>query len=71
MRAYHRHGVTVGESGASSLAGLLALLQDDELRPARERLGLGADSTVLVINTEGATDPENHARIVGAGGELS
>ena len=26
MRAYHRHGVTSGESGASCLAGLLALL---------------------------------------------
>ena len=31
MRAYHRHGVVAGESGAAALAGLLALLRDDAL----------------------------------------
>lgn len=65
MRAYHRHGVTAGESGASSLAGLMAVLTRKDLAPARLQLGLGPSSQVLVINTEGATDPMNHARIVG------
>ena len=67
MRAYHRHGITAGESGASALAGLLALLRDDALAPARARLGLGPHSRVLVINTEGATDPENYRRVVTGG----
>jgi diaminopropionate ammonia-lyase len=39
-------GVVAGESGAAGLAGLLAF---------RDSLGLGADTTVLVVNTEGAT----------------
>ncbi|MFI6297385.1 diaminopropionate ammonia-lyase [Nonomuraea sp. NPDC050790] len=41
-------GVNVSPCGATGLAGLLGL--DDE---TRTRLGLGADSTVLVIGTEG------------------
>ncbi len=64
MRAYHRHGVESGESGASALAGLLALLSADELAPARGRLALGRESQVLVLNTEGATDPDHYARVV-------
>jgi diaminopropionate ammonia-lyase len=39
-------GVVAGESGAAGLAGLLAFRAD---------LALGADDTVLVVNTEGAT----------------
>ena len=65
MRAYHRHGVTSGESGAACLAGLLALLKRDDLEPARRQLGLETSSRVLVINTEGATDPENYAQVIG------
>jgi diaminopropionate ammonia-lyase len=57
MRRYWREGVVAGESGASSLAGLLAVCGDPDLAAARTHLGLGPDSTVLVINTEGATDP--------------
>ena len=64
MRLYGRHGIVAGESGASTLAGLLALLARPELAPARARLRLGADSRVLLINTEGATDPENYRRVV-------
>jgi diaminopropionate ammonia-lyase len=71
MRASAREGITAGESGASALAGLLALLADEALAPARARLALGARSRVLVVNTEGATDPERYARIVGdAGSEV-
>jgi diaminopropionate ammonia-lyase len=66
MRAYHRHGITAGESGASALAGLLALLRDDSLAPARAQLALGPHSRVLVVNTEGATDPENYRRVTSA-----
>ena len=56
--------IVAGESGASGLAGLLALTQVETLRGAREALGLGPDSTVLVFITEADTDPESWARIV-------
>lgn len=57
--------IVAGAAGACGLAALLAVLQEDELRKVREAAGLGAQSRVLVINTEGATDPELYARITG------
>jgi diaminopropionate ammonia-lyase len=54
--------VVAGESGAAGLAGLLALGGDDA---ARNTLGLGPDSRVLLINTETATDPASYEAIVG------
>jgi len=57
--------VVAGESGASGLAGLLALCEVDALRGAREALGLSAQSTVLVFVTEGDTDPESWTKIIG------
>ncbi|MGF1448470.1 MAG: diaminopropionate ammonia-lyase [Opitutales bacterium] len=55
--------VESGESGAAGLAGLLALCREPALQPARERLRLGPDAVVLLINTEGATDPVSFAAI--------
>jgi diaminopropionate ammonia-lyase len=57
--------IEAGESGAAGLAGLLALVDEPDLGPARERLGLGTRTVVLLINTEGATDPEGFRRITG------
>ncbi|HYV85387.1 MAG TPA: diaminopropionate ammonia-lyase [Patescibacteria group bacterium] len=57
--------VESGESGAAGLAGLLALLTDDAFQSARERLAPSGAATALVINTEGATDPEGFQRITG------
>ncbi len=54
--------VVAGETGAASLAGLRALLQDSHGAAA---LGDPAEATVLVLVTEGATDPQNYERIVG------
>lgn len=54
--------VVGGESGVAGLAGLLAVLRDKGLA---ERLGLGADSRVLLFGTEGATDPVIYERLVG------
>lgn len=65
MRLLAGAGIESGESGAAGLAGLLALLTAPELAAPRERFGIGADSRVLVFSTEGATDPEAYARIVG------
>ena len=54
-----------GESGVAGLLGLVEAAGDAGLRRA---IGLGPASRVLVFNTEGATDPELYARIVGSGG---
>ena len=54
--------VVAGESGCVGLAGLLAALDDPALAA---RIGLGPTARVLVINTEGATDPAVYAATVG------
>ncbi|MYC90891.1 MAG: diaminopropionate ammonia-lyase [Gemmatimonadetes bacterium] len=54
-----------GESGVAGLLGLIEAAGDADLCRA---IGLGRESRVLVFNTEGATDPELYARIVGSGG---
>jgi len=56
MRLLASDGIVAGESGAAGLAGLLAF---------RDDLGLRPDDHVLVISTEGATDPVGYARAVG------
>lgn len=64
MRALAAAGLESGESGAAGLAGLLALFTGPRAR-AREEFGLREDSSVLVISTEGATDPGAYQQIVG------
>jgi diaminopropionate ammonia-lyase len=53
-----------GESGASGLAALLALTNSDKLAGIRSQLPLKSDSRILLINTEGDTDPVNFQKIV-------
>jgi diaminopropionate ammonia-lyase len=62
MRRLADAGIVSGESGAAGLAGLLAALEDPE---AREALHLDEQARVLLLNTEGATDPDAYAEIVG------
>jgi len=57
--------IVAGESGAAGLAGLLALLRDPRLEGARAALDVGPETRVLLVNTEGATDPAAFLRIVG------
>lgn len=57
--------VVAGASGACGLAGLFAILQDERLRPVREASGTNVRSRILVINTEGATDPELYVQVTG------
>ena len=57
--------VIAGESGAASVAGLMAIMKDPAYRPVCEHIGLGAESRVLLWSTEGATDPAGWERIVG------
>jgi diaminopropionate ammonia-lyase len=63
MRLLATGGVVSGESGAAGLAGLLALV--DEHPQAAAQLGLDGDAVVLLVNTEGATDPEAYRAVVG------
>ncbi|MBN9222499.1 MAG: diaminopropionate ammonia-lyase [Mesorhizobium sp.] len=52
--------IVAGESGGVGLAGLIRAVADN-----RAELGLDSKSRVLVINTEGATDPRRYAELVG------
>ncbi|NOX69384.1 MAG: diaminopropionate ammonia-lyase [Gammaproteobacteria bacterium] len=54
--------IVAGESAVAGLAGLLAARRSPKLTGA---LGLDENSRVLVIGTEGATDPEIYRSIVG------
>lgn len=69
-RYYHPLGmdprIVAGESGASGLAALLALTNSDKLAGIRSKLPLNQNSRILLINTEGDTDPVNFKKIVEA-----
>jgi diaminopropionate ammonia-lyase len=57
--------VEAGASGAAALGGLLAVFRDPALAGLREQLGLGRGARVMIFVTEGATDPELFAGVVG------
>ncbi|MCP5365874.1 MAG: pyridoxal-phosphate dependent enzyme, partial [Hyphomicrobiales bacterium] len=60
-----RHGdapIVAGESAVAGLAGLLAVSGNEKARAA---LGLDGASRVVVFGTEGATDADTYAAIVG------
>jgi diaminopropionate ammonia-lyase len=62
-------GIVAGETGAASLAGLTELTAPTAGPGAGElwtALGLGSDASVLLLCTEGATDPDAYRRILGA-----
>ena len=66
MRMLAHEGIISGESGVSGIAGLIEVAERD---PAvlGGSLGLGPESAVLVISTEGVTDPVLYGRVVGSG----
>jgi diaminopropionate ammonia-lyase len=64
MRELAEAGLTIGESGAAPLAALQALISDPECSALRESVSLGRDSRVLLIATEGPTDPESYGHAV-------
>lgn len=55
--------VVSGESGGAGLAGLIRAAASTAARAA---LGLGARSRVLLVNSEGATDPGRYRELVAA-----
>ncbi len=60
-RRLARLGLEVGEVSGGAVGAAARLLADAD---AREALGAGSASTVLVLLTEGVTDPESYVRIV-------
>ena len=59
--------VESGESGAVTTGLAIELLTDHSLVEVRNELGLSADSVVLCVSTEGATDAALYRRIVEEG----
>ncbi len=61
VRDLARAGIVAGASGAAGLAGVVAACADKALR---SRVGITSDSTLAIVNTEGATDPESYEAIL-------
>jgi diaminopropionate ammonia-lyase len=66
MRELARVGIVAGETGAAGLGGLAEVLANPAAAAARAALGLGPATRVLLLCTEGATDPAAYRQIVGA-----
>lgn len=67
MRAYARplgsdKAIVSGESGAVTYGLLLEILKSDSLR---EQFKIDEKSVILLINTEGDTDPGNYRKVLG------
>lgn len=56
--------VISGESGAVTTGTLVSIMQDESLAELRKALKLDKNSKVLLISTEGDTDPEKYRSIV-------
>ena len=65
MRALAAAGLAIGDSGAATLAALAALVGDPACAALREAVGLDESSRVLLVATEGPTDPDSYAAAVG------
>jgi diaminopropionate ammonia-lyase len=63
VRAMAAAGIESGETGAAGLAGLLELVAGAERAPGT--LAVDEETRVLLISTEGATDPDAYRRILG------
>lgn len=56
--------IVSGESGAATLGAVISILTEEKLMELRTAMRLSSDSVILLINTEGDTDPENYQRVV-------
>jgi diaminopropionate ammonia-lyase len=63
--------VEAGDSAAAGLGIILAALRDTSGAALRDGLALGPDSHILIVSTEGNTDPENYQRVIAGGHELA
>jgi len=63
MRWFHSRPVSI-EAGECATSGLAALLQAHQHPDAWQSMGFNSDSVVLLLGTEGATDPDFYARTI-------
>jgi len=56
--------VVSGESGAATLGAAALILTRPELMEVRKAMGFDENSVLLLISTEGDTDPENYEAVV-------
>lgn len=68
MRGLAAQGLEIGDCGAATLAALGALAIEAECEPLRRAVGLGPATRVLLVATEGASDPAGYARVVSGPG---
>jgi len=61
--------IVSGESGAVTLGALTFIAEDPAYADLKEYLGLGPDSQILLINSEGNTDPDYFRRVVWEGAD--
>jgi diaminopropionate ammonia-lyase len=59
--------IVSGESGAATLGALMFIMQRPECEPLRKALKLDRSSEVLLINSEGNTDPTYFRKVVWSG----
>jgi len=64
MQLLSESGIVAGESGVAGLAGYFLVAADIE---ASATIELGPDSRILAYSTEGATDEDLYASLVGRG----
>lgn len=57
-------GIVSGETGAAALAGLREILASPDAQALRDDLVPLAESTIVVLSTEGATDPDSYRQLV-------
>ena len=56
--------VISGESGAVTLGAVYHICTDDRLKHVRQQLEIDEKSRILLISTEGDTDPDGFQRVI-------
>ncbi|HET7580428.1 MAG TPA: pyridoxal-phosphate dependent enzyme, partial [Bacillales bacterium] len=59
--------ITAGESGAVPVGLLYEIMKNDQYQELRDSVKLDESAKVLIINTEGATDPGNYKKVMRGG----
>jgi len=67
MRELAGAGLVIGDCGAATLAALRALATEPGCAGLRQAVGLGAHRRVVLVASEGATDPAAYERAVSRG----
>jgi diaminopropionate ammonia-lyase len=65
MRLLAEDGIEAGETGAGGLAGMLRVSSGEDAGQLTAALGWGPGTRVLLLCTEGPTDPDAYLRLTG------